>query len=153
MSPRRQRLYPTMSDAPFDPNEMNKQVIAEFRANDGVVGGMFEGMPLLILHSTGAKSGKERLNPLVYQDLGGRVAIFASKAGAPSHPDWYYNVVADPSASVELGNEAFDVNAVVVSGDERNTIWETQKARYANFAEYEKTAGGREIPVVVLERA
>lgn len=140
-------------DAPFDPNEMNKQVIAEFRANDGVVGGMFEGMPLLILHSTGAKSGKERLNPLAYQDLDGRWAIFASKAGATTHPDWYFNVVANPHASIEIGTDSFDVDATVVSGDERNTIWETQKAKYANFAEYERTAGGREIPVVVLERA
>ncbi|MDX2380993.1 MAG: nitroreductase family deazaflavin-dependent oxidoreductase [Acidimicrobiia bacterium] len=143
-----------MSDgAPFDPNEMNKQVIADFRANDGVVGGMFEGIPILILHSTGAKSGKERLNPLAYQDLGGRIAIFASKAGATTHPDWYYNVVANPKGSVELGTESFEVNAVVVSGDERTAIWDTQKANQSAFAEYEKTAGDREIPVVVLERA
>jgi deazaflavin-dependent oxidoreductase (nitroreductase family) len=153
MSARSSVFYSTMSDAPFDPNEMNKQVIAEFRANDGVVGGMFEGMPLLILHSTGAKSGKERLNPLVYQDLEGRIAIFASKAGATTHPDWYHNVVANPKASIEVGTDSFDVNAVVVSGDERSTIWETQKATFGNFADYEKTTGGREIPVVVLERA
>ena len=140
-------------DAPFDPNEMNRQIVAEFRANSGRVGGMFDGMPLVILHSTGAKSGKERLNPLAYQAVGDHWAVFASKAGATSNPDWYYNVLATPSVSIEVGTETYDVTARVASGDERTTIWETQKTNHPGFAEYEQTAGDREIPVVVLERA
>ena len=137
----------------FDPNEMNRKIIAEFRANAGVVGGMFDGMPLVVLHSTGAKSGKERLNPLAFQQVGDNWAIFASKAGATTHPDWYFNVVANPSASIEVGTDSIDVVARVASGDERITIWEAQKTNHPGFAEYEQTAGDREIPVVVLERA
>lgn len=140
-------------DAPFDPHEMNRQIIAEFRANGGRAGGMFEGMPLVILHSTGAKSGKERLNPLAYQAVDNHWAIFASKAGATSNPDWYHNVVANPSVSIEIGNNTVEVTARVASGDERSTIWATQKANHPGFADYEHTAGDREIPVVVLERA
>lgn len=134
-----------------DVNEWNKQIIEEFRANAGKVGGPFEGMPLLILHSTGRKSGQERLNPLVYQSLDGAWAIFASKAGAPSHPDWYYNVTADADVVIEVGAETRDVRARVAEGDERTRIWEAQKAAAPQFAEYEQSAGGREIPVVVLD--
>lgn len=135
-----------------DINEWNRQIIAEFRANDGVCGGPFEGVPLLILHSTGAKSGLERVNPLVYQQVGDAWAIFASKAGAPSHPDWYHNLVADANAAIEVGTNTVDVRARVADGAERDTIWAAQKAASAQFAEYESAAGGREIPVVVLER-
>lgn len=134
-----------------DVNEWNKQVIEEFRANAGKVGGPFEGMPLLILHSTGRKSGQERLNPLVFQPLDGAWAIFASKAGAPSHPDWYHNVTADADVSIEVGDETVEVRARVAEGDERADIWERQKTQAPQFAEYEQSAGDREIPVVVLE--
>ena len=134
-----------------DVNEWNKQVIEEFRANAGKVGGPFDGMPLLILHSTGRKSGQERLNPLVFQPRDGAWAIFASKAGAPSHPDWYYNVTADADVSIEVGDETVEVRARVAEGDERADIWERQKTQAPQFAEYEQSAGDREIPVVVLE--
>ncbi len=133
-------------------NDFNQQIIAEFRENEGVVGGMFEGLPLLILHSTGAKSGQERLSPLAYQAVGDSWAIFASKAGAPTNPDWYHNVVANPDASIEVGTETVAVRARVAEGDERTRIFETQKANVPQFAEYEKSAGDREIPVVVLDR-
>jgi deazaflavin-dependent oxidoreductase (nitroreductase family) len=133
--------------------DWNKAIIEEFRANRGSVGGQFAGAPLLILHSTGAKSGRARVNPLMYQDLGhGHFAVFASKAGAPTNPDWYHNLVANPRAKVELGTETFDVTAKVARGEERLRIWATQKQRYPNFAEYERKTK-REIPVVILERA
>ena len=137
----------------FDPNDFNRQVIEEFRANEGRVGGPFEGMPLLILHSTGATSGKERLHPLVYQPVGDDFAVFASKAGAPSNPAWYHNIVAHPDVTVEVGTETLSASARVATGDERTQIWETQKANVPQFAAYEESAGDREIPVVLLERA
>lgn len=143
-----------MSDGQeFDPNEFNRQVIEEFRANDGKVGGPFEGASLLLLHTIGAKSGAERVTPLVYQQVGDSWAIFASKAGAPSHPDWYHNVVATPDVTVEVGSDSLPATARVVAGEERTRIWETQKATVPQFAQYEESAGGREIPVVLLERA
>ena len=137
-------------------NDWNAAIIDEFRANDGKVGGKFEGAPLLILHTTGAKSGQERLAPVMYQavgdsDDGDDLAVFASKAGAPTHPDWYHNLVADPNATVEVGTETYAVKARVAEGDERERIWSTQKERYPGFAEYEQKTS-REIPVVVLER-
>lgn len=133
--------------------DFNKGIMDEFRANGGKVGGMFAGAPLLILHSVGAKSGKTRVNPLAYQDLGhGRVAVFASKAGAPTNPDWYHNLVTNPRATVELGTETFDVTVRVARGEERVRIFTAQKQRYPNFAEYERKTK-REIPVVILERA
>ena len=133
--------------------DCNKAIIDEFRANGGRVGGPFTGAPLLILHSVGAKSGRARVNPLMYQDLGqGRVAIFATKSGAPKNPDWYHNLVANPHARVELGTETFDVTARVAAAEERQRIWAAQKQRYPNFAEYERKTK-RQIPVVVLERA
>ena len=133
--------------------DWNTQVIEEFRTNSGKVGGNFEGAPILLLHTTGAKSGLERINPMMYQDLGdGRIAVFASKAGADTHPDWYHNLVANPSATIELGTEEVAVTARVLEGDERDEIWEKQKELMPGFAEYEKTAGDRIIPVVLLER-
>ena len=134
-----------------DPNEFNRQIIEEFRQNDGVVGGPFEGAPLLLLHSTGAKSGQERINPLMYRAEGDDLVIFASKAGAPSSPDWYYNLTANPDASVEVGTDAKPVRARIAEGDERERIWSAQKSEWPQFAEYEESAAGREIPVVVLE--
>ena len=133
--------------------DWNKATIDEFRTNGGKVGGPFAGAPLLILHSVGAKSGKTRVNPVMYQDLGhGQVAVFASKGGAPTNPDWYHNLVANPRATIELGTETFDVTARVVRGEERRLIWSSWKARYPGFAEYERNTK-REIPVVILERA
>ncbi len=134
-------------------DDFNKQIIEEFRSNDGVVGGPFAGLPLALVHHTGAKSGTERINPLAYQRLDDdSVAIFASKGGATTNPDWFHNLVANPSTSVEIGTERYDVTARVAAGDERRRIWEAQKEAFPNFAEYETTAGGREIPVVVLDK-
>ncbi|MEZ5237439.1 MAG: nitroreductase family deazaflavin-dependent oxidoreductase [Microthrixaceae bacterium] len=133
-----------------DVSDWNARIIEEFRANQGRVGGQFEGAPLLLLHSTGAKSGKERVNPMMYQDLGGSYAVFASKAGAPTNPDWYHNLVANPEASIEVGTDTIEVRARVAEGAERDTIWEAQKQHYPAFAEYE-AGTSRKIPVVVLE--
>ncbi len=136
----------------MDFNDFNKQIIEEFRANDGKVGGPFEGAPMLILHSTGAKSGQERLSPLVFQADGDRWVIFGSKGGAPTHPDWFHNLVANPEASIEVGADTVPVTATVAEGDEHDRLWETQKATMPGFAEYEEKAAGRRIPVVVLTR-
>jgi len=131
-------------------SDRNKAVIDEFRANDGTVGGHFEGATLLLLHSIGAKSGEARINPLQYQDLGHGYAIFASKMGAASHPSWYHNLRANPKTSIELGSDTVEVIARVADDEERAPIWERQKANRPQFAEYEaKTT--REIPVVILE--
>jgi deazaflavin-dependent oxidoreductase (nitroreductase family) len=135
-------------------NDFNRQIIEEFRANEGRVGGPFEGMPLLLLHHTGAKSGTERVNPLAYRRLDDdAVAVFASKGGAPTNPDWYHNLVANPNARVEIGTDTYDVVARVASGDERDRIWEAQTRENPNFAAYEQKAGGRVIPVVVLQKS
>ena len=134
-------------------SDFNQGVIDEFRANDGQVGGTFAGLPLVLVHHTGAKSGKEYVNPLAYQRIDDdTVAVFASKGGAPTNPDWYHNLVANPSTRIEIGGDAYDVTARVADADERSRIWEAQKQAFPNFAEYEQTAG-REIPVVLLERA
>lgn len=130
----------------------NPKIIEEFRANGGAVGGVFEGRPLLLVHSTGAKSGEARVTPLMYQRVGGSYAVFASKAGAPSNPAWFYNLTAHPDTSIEVGDETIPVTARVASGDERTSIWEKQKTDYPFFAEYEATAG-RRIPVVILDPA
>jgi len=135
-----------------DMNELNRQTIEEFRANDGKVGGFLEGMPLLLLHHSGAKSGLERVNPLVYQQVGNAAAVFASKGGAPTNPDWFHNLVAHPNASIEIGSASYPVTARIVTGEERERIWNAQKATFPNFADYEKAAG-RPIPVIVLDRA
>ena len=133
--------------------DWNQQIIEEFRANEGRVGGNFEGRTLLLLHHTGAKSGTERINPLAYQRLSDdSVAIFASKSGAPTTPDWFYNLVAHPDVKVEIGTESYSARVRVAEGAEREPIWEKQKADWPGFAEYEeKTQGIREIPVVILE--
>jgi deazaflavin-dependent oxidoreductase (nitroreductase family) len=134
--------------------DRNQQVIDEFRANDGRVGGYFEGRTLLLLHHRGARTGIERVNPLGYQRLSDdSVAVFASKGGAATNPDWYHNVVANPDVTIELGTEAFPARARVAGGGERDAIWERQKREWPGFADYEaKTMGIREIPVVVLEK-
>jgi deazaflavin-dependent oxidoreductase (nitroreductase family) len=136
-----------MSTSPAD---FNAQIIEEFHSSEGRVGGMFEGMPLLLLHHTGAKSGKSRINPLAYQGDDGRYVIFASKAGAPSNPDWYHNLKAQPNVKVEVGTDTIDVVAGEATGEERERLYRTQVERVPQFAEYEKTAGERVIPVIVL---
>jgi deazaflavin-dependent oxidoreductase (nitroreductase family) len=133
-----------------DPNDWNAQIIEEFRANSGKLGGMFEGADMLLLHHEGAKSGIERVNPLGYQRVGSAYAVFGSKAGATSNPDWYYNLIANPATTIEVGDQTVAVVARVATGDERTEIWERQKQNVPQFAEYEKTAN-RDIPVVILE--
>lgn len=133
-----------------DIHDWNQQVIDEFRANQGRVGGRFEGAPLLLLHHKGAKSGTERINPVMYQQVDGGYAIFASKAGANTNPDWYHNLRAHPHASVEVGTDTVTVRARELGPDERDPIWQTQKQRYPGFAEYEQQST-RTIPVVLLE--
>lgn len=136
-----------MSTSPAD---FNAQIIDEFHANQGRVGGMFEGMPLLLLHHTGAKSGANRINPLAYQADDGRYVIFASKAGALTNPDWYHNLRAHPNVKIEVGTDTIDVLASEATGAERERLFRTQAERVPQFAEYEKTAGERVIPVIVL---
>jgi len=138
-----------MSTSPAD---FNAKIIDEFRANDGRVGGMFEGMPLLLLHHTGAKTGRSRVNPLAYQSDDGRYVIFASKAGAPTNPDWYHNLKAHPNTSIEVGADTIDVVASEATGEERERLFRTQAERVPQFADYEQKAG-RVIPVMVLTPA
>lgn len=140
-----------MSDWSKDVNDWNAAIIEEFRANDGRVGGMFEGRQLLLLHHTGARTGTRRVTPLAYQDLADGYAVFASKAGADTNPDWYHNVVANPGTEVEVGTETIGVRARVASGVERDRIWRRQKKDYPQFGEYESKTS-RVIPVLVLER-
>jgi deazaflavin-dependent oxidoreductase (nitroreductase family) len=128
----------------------NTGIIEEFRENGGKVGGRFEGAPLLLLHSTGAKSGEPRLTPLRYREVDEDFAVFGSKRGADTHPDWYYNLIANPLASIEVGTETIEVTARVAEGDERSLIWELQKSEVPIFAEYEQQTP-REIPVILLE--
>ena len=131
-------------------NDWNRKTIEEFRANAGEVGGNFAGAPLLLLHTVGARSGQERVNPMMYQDLGdGRVAVFATKAGAPTHPDWYHNLVANPYVTAEIGTETRRFHARTAASGERGPIWAKQKQDYPGFADYE-TRTDREIPVVIL---
>lgn len=131
-------------------NAWNEQILKEFRENNGVVGGPFQGATLLILHTTGAKSGAERLNPLVYLQEGDVLYIFGSRGGDPSHPDWYHNLVADPNVTVEVGTETVPMRARVVEGAERDRIYDAQVARSPMFDEYRKKTT-RVIPVVALE--
>ena len=137
-------------------DDMNREVVAEFRSNQGVVdtaaGGYFKGKPMLILHTTGAKTGAERANPLMYLDEGDRRFVFASKGGAPDHPDWYYNLKANPGVTVEMGTESYPATASVITGPERDRIYAEQVAAFPQFGEYEQKTT-RKIPVVALDRA
>lgn len=134
-------------------SDWNTNVIKEFRGNEGRVGGPFEGAPMILLHHTGAKTGVERVSPLVYQPVGDDFAIFGSRGGSPKHPSWYHNLRAHPDTTVEVGAETYTVSARVLEGEERERIWSAQKQRMPGFADYEaKTRGIREIPVVLLER-
>ncbi len=132
-------------------DDWNAQIIKEFRANDGKVGGQFEGAPLLLLHSTGARSGQERINPMMYQGVDSGWAVFASKAGADTNPDWYHNLRANPRAQIEVGTDTVVVLARAAEGEERDVIWSAQKQRFPGFADYERKTS-RQIPVVILER-
>ena len=131
--------------------DWNASIIEEFRANEGRVGGPFEGAPVLLLHSTGAKSGESRVHPMMYQGVGADWAVFASAAGADKHPAWYHNLLAHPDAQIEVGVDTVEVVARVATGEERERIWSEQKRRYPGFAEYEQKTP-REIPVVILHR-
>lgn len=133
-------------------SDWNAGIIEEFRANKGRVGGMFDGAPLLLLHHVGARTGTERVSPLMYQAVNGSFAIFASKAGADTNPDWFYNLLANPQTEVEVGTNTQTVLARLAEGEEHDRIWEQQKQAWPQFAEYERTTSRDVIPVVVLER-
>jgi len=132
--------------------DWNSKIIAEFRANGGKVGGQFEGAPLLLLHTTGARTGAARVSPVMYRADGDRLVVFASKAGAPTNPDWYHNLVANPHVTVEIGAGTRSVVARVAEGDERLRLWEAHKSQWPGFADYESKTD-RQIPVIVLEPA
>lgn len=132
------------------PNDWNAKIIEEFRANSGKVGGPFEGAPLLLLHTTGAKTGREHVTPVMYRALDGGYAVFASKAGAPSNPAWYHNLVANPDVRAEIGAQTLPLRARVADDAEREPIWSAQKREYPGFEEYEEKTS-RQIPVVILE--
>ncbi|MEU4517484.1 nitroreductase family deazaflavin-dependent oxidoreductase [Amycolatopsis sp. NPDC024027] len=138
--------------APADMNDFNNQVVAEFRANEGKVGNYFEGKNVLLLTTTGAKSGAERLSPLVYTRDGDRYVVAASMGGAPKNPAWYHNLVANPKVTVEVGTEKFEATATVIADRaERDRLYAGMVAHAEGFAEYE-TKTDRVIPIVVLER-
>jgi deazaflavin-dependent oxidoreductase (nitroreductase family) len=130
--------------------DWNSKIIEEFRANGGKVGGGFEGAPLLLLHTTGARSGRERVNPVMYQKVDDGYAVFASKGGAPVNPDWYHNLLANPRVRAEIGTETVELTARVADGEARERIWTAQKSAYPGFADYERKTT-RQIPVVILE--
>jgi deazaflavin-dependent oxidoreductase (nitroreductase family) len=129
--------------------DFNEQVITEFRESKGEVGGMFSGMPLLLLHHVGAKSGTERVTPLAYLPEGDEFAIFASKAGAPDNPAWYHNLKANPITEIEVGERHIPVVASEATGEERDRLYDAQAALRPQFAEYQ-TKTDRKIPVIVL---
>lgn len=140
-----------------EPNNWNQKVIDEFRANGGQVGGPFDGAPMVLVHTRGRKSGQEYVNPMMYMasERGdGTIYVFASKGGAPTNPDWYYNLTAAGEASVELGTSSSQVTVSELTGEERDTIYAEQARRYPGFAEYARqTEGVRTIPVLELSRA
>lgn len=129
--------------------DWNAGIVEEFRSNSGKVGGIFEGDPMLILHNTGAKSGEPRLNPLLYRSEGDRIFVFASKGGALQNPDWYHNVKAHPSVTVEIGSETMSATATEVTGSERDEVFARQAAADARFDGYQKGTN-RTIPVIEL---
>lgn len=135
------------------PDDFNAKIIEEFRGNEGRVGGMFEGIPLLLLHHRGAHSGAERINPLAYATDGGRYVVFASKGGAPQHPGWYHNLIANPHTKVEVGTDEIEVEASEATGEERDRLYREQAERVPQFADYEQQTQGRVIPVILLTPA
>ncbi len=138
-------------------NDWNTQIIKEFRANEGRVGGNFEGAPVTLLHHRGRRSGRENIAPVMYladESDASTIFVFASNAGAPTHPDWYYNLTAAGTGRVEVGAEEYDVTVTELAGDQRDQIYAEQVRRYPGFGEYEqKTAGIRTIPVLALKKA
>jgi deazaflavin-dependent oxidoreductase (nitroreductase family) len=130
---------------------MNQKIIEEFRANNGKVGGFFEKMDLLLLHTTGAKSGQPRLNPTAYIKDGDRLVIAASKAGADNHPDWYFNIKADSDVIIEVGSDKFKGTAEITKEPERTSLYTELKSIYPGFADYEKKTN-RVIPVIRISR-
>jgi deazaflavin-dependent oxidoreductase (nitroreductase family) len=141
-----------MSDADANPmKSFNDQIIEEFRANDGKVGGPFEGAPMVLVTTTGARSGRRHTTPVVYGSVDGQLFIVASKAGADTNPAWFHNLVANPTVSLEIGSESFDATATVAEEPERSRLYQEMVAVMPGFAEYqEKTS--RVIPVVLLDR-
>lgn len=133
----------------MDFKEWNKQIIKEFRENNGAVGGDFDGKPLVLVHSVGAKSGVPRTNPLMYDEDGDRLYLFASMGGAPRNPDWYYNVKAHPEVTVEFGDGTKDMRAEEITGAERDARYRRMAERFPQFAEYEASTD-RTIPVLEL---
>ena len=131
--------------------DYNNNIIKEFHENEGRVGGPFAGAPMILVTHTGAKSGTHRTNPLVYLKGGDRYLIFGSKGGSTKHPDWYRNLVANPDATAEIGTGKFDVVAEVLTGEERDRLYDKQAKIMPQFAEYQSRAG-RKIPVVALKR-
>src|SRR4051812_23081224 len=123
----------------MDGNDFNDAIIQEFRDNGGKVGGGFEGAPMILVHHRGARTGTERVAPLVYQPVGDDFAVFGSKGGAPSHPHWYLNLLANPDTTAEVGTEAIPVRARVAEGEERQRIWSKQKELMPGFADYEQS--------------
>lgn len=134
-----------------DMNAWNRQIMEEFHANAGKVGGPFEGVPLLLLTTIGARSGQRRTTPLGYMPDGDRLIIFATRGGLPTSPDWYYNLLAHPEVTVEVGTETFEVTAVVLTGEERDRLYARQVERAPVFAEYQARTT-RKIPVIALHR-
>jgi deazaflavin-dependent oxidoreductase (nitroreductase family) len=134
-----------------DMTDFNAGIIKEFRENGGKVGGMFEGAPMILVHHIGAKSGTERVAPLVYFSEGDRLFIFASKGGADENPSWYHNLVANPKVNVEVGAETFEVVASVLDRAERDEIYAKQVALQPGFGDYERKTT-RIIPVIELKR-
>ena len=133
-------------------NDWNAKIIEEFRTNEGKVGGDFEGAPLLLLHTTGAKSGRSHVTPLMYLPDEGRYVVFASKGGAPEHPDWFHNVVSNPDVTIEVGTSTMPARAEVISGPARDELYARQVERRPQFGDYERRTS-RTIPVVALEPA
>ena len=134
-----------------DMNDWNRQTIEAFRANGGKVGGVWEGRPLLLLTTTGAKSGQRRTTPVMYLPDGDRLLVFATKAGAPTNPAWYHNLIAYPEVTVEVGTETYEATATSLTGEERDRLYAKQASLYPQFGEYQARAT-RTIPVIALER-
>ena len=135
-----------------DPNDWNSSIIEEFRTNEGRVGGPFEGRTLLLLHSKGARSGRDRVNPLAYITDGDRYIVFASKGGAPTNPDWYHNLIADPDVTIEVGTETLPARATILKGEERDRAWARVVELMPGFGEYEAKTE-RTIPAIALVRS
>lgn len=131
--------------------DFNNKIIQEFRSNEGKVGGNFEGAPMLLLTTSGAKSGRKHTTPVMYLPDGNRLLVFASKAGAPTNPAWCHNLVANPEVEVEVGTEKYTARASVLEGEERDRKYEEQATAYPGFREYQESTT-RVIPVVALER-